>query len=73
MRRRWGGGRLHKGLGKEKDKSAMIFKVHREEADWPEEGRQKDDWIRPVMSAMSLTGWESDVKCILCSHQKPGK
>lgn len=29
------------------------------EADWLEKGEQKDDWTRPVMSAMSFTARES--------------
>lgn len=29
------------------------------EAHWLTEGRQKDDWTTAVMSAMSLTTWES--------------
>lgn len=45
-----------KASGKENEKSAVIFKVHGVAADWPEEGRQKDNWTCDL--AMSLTVWE---------------
>lgn len=42
----------------------LKFKEHSEEADWLIVGGQEDDWIRLMMSVMSLTAWESwsDVK-----------
>lgn len=34
------------------------------EVDCPEEGKKKDDWTKPMRSAMSLMAWESrsDIK-----------
>lgn len=35
------------------------FKPFRMEADWIEEGKQKGDWASIMMTALSLTAWES--------------
>lgn len=44
------------------------------EADWLRESVQEDDWTRTIMSAMTLTVWESgnDVKNRLAAEH-PGK
>lgn len=35
------------------------FKPFRMEADWIKEGKQKGDWASRMMTALSLTAWES--------------
>lgn len=47
------------------------MKVHKVEADWLEDGGPKDDWSRPVISAVSLITWESgsnEKHCLASKH-----
>lgn len=44
---------------RENDKGAVRYKVCEVEVDCPEEGRKKDDWTKPMRSAMSLMVLES--------------
>lgn len=50
--------------GKENDVRALKFNVRRVEAAWLKEGGQEGDWTRGMMSALSLTAWQtgSDIK-----------
>lgn len=50
----WGGGRLHEGDCKG-ERCAVRFKVRGVNADWSEQGWEKDDWTRPLMSQ---TAWQ---------------
>lgn len=43
-----------------REKDEVQFKIHRVEADQLEEGRQKDDWTRAMLSALSFTAWKSE-------------
>lgn len=45
---------------KKNDRCAVRFEVHGVKVDWPKEGRQKDEWTRPVISQKWKSG--SDVK-----------
>lgn len=41
-----------KVFARQDERLTVRFNVRGVEAEWPEEGGQKDDWTRPVMSAL---------------------